>query len=126
MSTEPAAPTASPTGVRRTRSTPKGKVTVRYHSRLHHIGIGRDPKNRPIKLLIRTETSTIDQQTGELPQQLTLTLAQDHQPIKNTSTVYDVPTHHENGRGGIRTPVRGLTPETVFETAAFNHSATLP
>src|SRR3954451_13743710 len=30
------------------------------------------------------------------------------------------------GGGGIRTLVRGLTPETVFETAAFNHSATPP
>ncbi len=36
------------------------------------------------------------------------------------------PETSQNGRGGIRTPVRGLTPETVFETAAFNHSATLP
>src|SRR4051812_46022720 len=31
-----------------------------------------------------------------------------------------------SGGGGIRTLVRGLTPETVFETAAFNHSATPP
>ncbi len=32
----------------------------------------------------------------------------------------------KSGRGGIRTPVGGKPPETVFETAAFNHSATLP
>ena len=32
----------------------------------------------------------------------------------------------KSGGGGIRTLVRGLTPETVFETAAFNHSATPP
>src|SRR3954466_6159929 len=32
----------------------------------------------------------------------------------------------QSGGGGIRTLVRGLTPETVFETAAFNHSATPP
>jgi hypothetical protein len=54
-----------------------------------------------------------------------------HQPTLNCllspeTSISDVPTHHKNGRGGIRTPVRGLTPETVFETAAFNRSATLP
>ena len=30
------------------------------------------------------------------------------------------------GGGGIRTLVTGVTGETVFETAAFNHSATPP
>lgn len=30
------------------------------------------------------------------------------------------------GGGGIRTLVTGSTGETVFETAAFNHSATPP
>lgn len=44
--------------VRQDKVDSKGKVTVRYHSRLHHIGIGRAHKNRPIKLLIApTETS---------------------------------------------------------------------
>jgi hypothetical protein len=31
-----------------------------------------------------------------------------------------------NGGGGIRTLVGGKPPETVFETAAFNRSATPP
>ncbi len=31
-----------------------------------------------------------------------------------------------NGGGGIRTLVGGISPETVFETAAFNRSATPP
>src|SRR3954449_9715784 len=30
------------------------------------------------------------------------------------------------GEGGIRTPDAGITDITVFETAAFNHSATSP
>jgi hypothetical protein len=30
------------------------------------------------------------------------------------------------GEGGIRTPDAGITDVTVFETAAFNHSATSP
>jgi hypothetical protein len=32
----------------------------------------------------------------------------------------------EDGGGGIRTLVGGISPETVFETAAFNRSATPP
>src|SRR5262245_9253418 len=35
-------------------------------------------------------------------------------------------TTPQNGGGGIRTLVRGKPPETVFETAAFNRSATPP
>jgi hypothetical protein len=31
-----------------------------------------------------------------------------------------------SGEGGIRTPDAGFTDVTVFETAAFNHSATSP
>ena len=31
-----------------------------------------------------------------------------------------------SGEGGIRTPDAGITDVTVFETAAFNHSATSP
>src|SRR5215207_5561072 len=32
----------------------------------------------------------------------------------------------KSGEGGIRTPDAGVTDVTVFETAAFNHSATSP
>ena len=32
----------------------------------------------------------------------------------------------DRGEGGIRTPDAGITDVTVFETAAFNHSATSP
>ena len=34
--------------------------------------------------------------------------------------------NQNGGGGGIRTLVTGSTGETVFETAAFNHSATPP
>ncbi len=36
------------------------------------------------------------------------------------------PIQAKNGGGGIRTRVGGVTPETVFKTAAFNRSATPP
>jgi hypothetical protein len=35
-------------------------------------------------------------------------------------------TSSKRGEGGIRTPDAGITDVTVFETAAFNHSATSP
>jgi hypothetical protein len=35
-------------------------------------------------------------------------------------------TAPKGGEGGIRTPDAGVTDVTVFETAAFNHSATSP
>jgi transposase InsO family protein/transposase-like protein len=69
--------------VRQDKVDPKGKVTVRYHSRLHHIGVGRAHKNRPIKLLIADrDIRIIDQQTGELLRQLTLDPNRDYQPIR--------------------------------------------
>src|SRR5215204_928588 len=36
------------------------------------------------------------------------------------------PVARKSGEGGIRTPDAGITDVTVFETAAFNHSATSP
>jgi predicted ABC-type transport system involved in lysophospholipase L1 biosynthesis ATPase subunit len=57
-------------------------VTVRYHSRLIHIGIGRAHKNRPIKLLIADrDIRIIDQHTGQLIRELPLDLNRDYQPI---------------------------------------------
>jgi transposase InsO family protein len=59
-----------------------GRVTLRHNSRLHHIGIGRAHKNRPIKLLIADrDIRVIDQQTGELIRQLTLNPNRDYQPL---------------------------------------------
>jgi transposase InsO family protein len=62
-----------------------GKVTLRYESRLHHIGIGRAHKNRPIKLLIADQNiRVIDPQNGELLRELTLDPSRDYQPITQT------------------------------------------
>jgi hypothetical protein len=58
-----------------------GKVTLRYHSRLHHIGIGRAHKHRPIKLLIADrDIRIIDAQSGELIRELTLDPTRNYQP----------------------------------------------
>ena len=44
----PTGPSSTPTtGSAATRSTPAGTVTLRYNSRLHHIGLGREPRRHP-------------------------------------------------------------------------------
>jgi transposase-like protein len=69
--------------VRQDKVDQNGKVTLRYHSRLHHIGIGRAHKNRPIKLLIADRnTRIIDPENGELIRQLTLDPTRDYQPLQ--------------------------------------------
>jgi transposase InsO family protein len=68
--------------VRRDRVDANGTVTLRHDSRLHHIGIGRAHKGRPVKLLIADrDIRVLDQDTGELIRQLTLNPSRDYQPI---------------------------------------------
>lgn len=69
--------------VRHDKIDQTGTVTLRYHNRLHHIGVGRAHKNRPIKLLIADQhIRIIDPQTGQLIRELTLDPTRDYQPIK--------------------------------------------
>lgn len=59
-----------------------GTVTVRHDSKLHHIGIGRAHKGKPVKLLIADrDIRVLDLDTGELIRQLTLDPSRDYQPI---------------------------------------------
>jgi transposase InsO family protein len=59
-----------------------GTVTLRHDSKLHHIGIGRAHKGRPIKLLIADrDIRVLDPKTGELIRRLTLDPSRDYQPI---------------------------------------------
>jgi hypothetical protein len=60
----------------------QGKVSLRYDSKLHHIGVGRAHKGRPIKLLVADrDIRVLDLQTGELIRALTLDPSRDYQPI---------------------------------------------
>jgi len=69
--------------VREDKVDKTGTVTLRYMSKLHHIGIGRAHKNRPIKLLIADRhIRIIDPQTGELLRELTLDPSRDYQPLR--------------------------------------------
>ncbi len=59
-----------------------GTVTLRHDSKLHHIGLGRAHKGKPIKLLVADrDIRVLDARTGELIRQLTLDPSRDYQPI---------------------------------------------
>ena len=68
--------------VREDKVDQAGTVTLRHHSRLHHIGIGRAHKGRLVKLLIADrQIRIIDRQNGQLIRELTLDPTRDYQPI---------------------------------------------
>ena len=59
-----------------------GTVTLRHDSKLHHIGLGRTHKCKPIKLLAPDrDILVLDARTGELIRRLTLDPSRDYQPI---------------------------------------------
>ncbi|MBT4186670.1 MAG: IS481 family transposase [Gemmatimonadales bacterium] len=82
-------PKTGPTGtkpqlrIRHDRVDKTGSVTLRYHSHLHHIGIGRPHAGTQITLLIADrDIRIINTQTGELLRHLTLDPTRDYQPQK--------------------------------------------
>jgi hypothetical protein len=59
-----------------------GTVSLRHDSKLHHIGLGRAHKGKPVKLLVADrDIRVLDAQTGELIRQLILDPSRDYQPI---------------------------------------------
>ena len=80
----PSAPIGSSAGhdrVRRDRIDGSGAVTVRYHGRIHHIGIGRTHARTRVLLLIQDlNIRVINEATGELLRDLTLDPTRDYQP----------------------------------------------
>lgn len=83
---------ASPTGnglttpthyrVRHDKLDSSGVVTLRYRSRLHHIGIGRAHKNTRVLILVADLDIRILTQDGALLRHLTLDPNRDYQPLK--------------------------------------------
>jgi transposase InsO family protein len=77
------APAATHFRVRQDKVDKTGRVTLRHNSRLHHIGIGRAHKGRPIKLLIADQNiRIIDLHTGQLIRELILDPSRDYQPLR--------------------------------------------
>lgn len=84
-----ARPKAHPTGprvsghyrVRRDRVDTSGVITLRYDSRLRHVGLGRDHRGKRVLALIADRyVRVVDRETGELLRQLTLDPDKDYQP----------------------------------------------
>jgi transposase InsO family protein len=68
--------------VRHDRVDGQGKVSLRYDSKLHHIGLGRAHKGLPIKLLVADrDIRVLNARTGEVLRRLTLDPSRDYQPI---------------------------------------------
>jgi hypothetical protein len=67
--------------VRQDKVDAQGKVSLRYMSRLHHIGLGRAHKGRAVKLLIADQNVRVIDLNGELIRELTLDPSRDYQPL---------------------------------------------
>ena len=61
-----------------------GKVSVRYMSKLHHIGLGRAHSGHTIKLIIADQSIRIIDLHGQLIRELTLDPTRDYQPRTHT------------------------------------------
>ena len=84
-----ARPTAQPSGpriqphyrVRRDRVDTGGVVSLRYHSRLRHIGLGRQHAGTRVLILVADlNVRVVNAETGRLIRELTLNPTSDYQP----------------------------------------------
>lgn len=69
--------------IREDRIDDSGSITLRFNSRMHHIGIGRAHKHEHVRVLIHNlDIRVINSATGELLRELTLDPTRDYQPQK--------------------------------------------
>jgi transposase InsO family protein len=77
------APTDGHARSRDDRVDDAGSITLRFNSRMHHIGIGRAHKHERVRILIHNhDIRIINLATGELLRELTLDPTRDYQPQK--------------------------------------------
>jgi transposase InsO family protein len=67
--------------VRHDRVDKAGRVTLRYLSRLHHIGLGRAHIGEPVRLLVANKHVRVIREDGFLIRELTLDPTRDYQPL---------------------------------------------
>ncbi|HTY96171.1 MAG TPA: IS481 family transposase [Solirubrobacteraceae bacterium] len=67
--------------VRQDKVDKTGRVTLRYHSRLYHIGLGRAHKGLHVKLLVADRDIRVIDHQGQLIRELTLDPDRDYQPL---------------------------------------------
>ena len=73
-------PILANTRVRRDRVDKWGSVTIRYRSKLHHIGVGRPHKGQRVLILIADLDTRVINENGELIRHFTLDPTTDYQP----------------------------------------------
>lgn len=73
--------------VRTDRVSKAGNVTVRYLSRLRHIGLGRSHAGEPVRLLIAADYVRVVRADGSLLRELVLDAGRDYQPRLHSSTM---------------------------------------
>ena len=64
-----------------TLGSPTAPVTLRYDSRLYHIGLGRAHKGRSVRLLVADRDVRVIDTNGELIRELTLDPSRDYQRL---------------------------------------------
>ncbi len=64
-----------------------GNVTVRYLSRLRHIGIGKAHTGREVRLLIADDRVRVVAEDGSLLRELVLDADRDYQPRLHSSAM---------------------------------------
>ncbi|MGH2663380.1 MAG: hypothetical protein ACRDH8_11365 [Actinomycetota bacterium] len=67
--------------VRKDRVDKTGRVTLRYDSRLHHIGLGRRHCGKPVLILVADLEVRVITEDGDLLRRLTLDPSRDYQPL---------------------------------------------
>lgn len=78
--------------VRRDRADATGVITLRYDSRLHHIGLGRQhARARVLALVQDRHIRVVDADTGTLLRELDLDPNRDYQPLGHPPR-----PHHNN------------------------------
>jgi hypothetical protein len=65
--------------IRRDRIDPSGVITLRYNSRLHHIGLGRRHAGLRVLVLVADLDVRVLTEDGELLRELTLDPSRDYQ-----------------------------------------------
>jgi transposase InsO family protein len=73
--------------VREDRVSKAGNVTVRYLSKLRHIGLGRAHAGKPVKLLVADDYVRVVTTDGALLRELVIDASRDYQPRLHSSTM---------------------------------------
>jgi len=94
--------------VRHDKIDKTGRVTLRYRSRLHHIGLGRRHAGTPVLLIVADRDIHVITTNGELIRHLTIDPTRNYQPITDTrclrcpaTSVSDVSRHHTVPPAGL-------------------------